>query len=1397
LTQPECSKADLPPLATYDKFEPYHRGGPLEHSFYDDINLFERSLFGVSYAVGPVELQYDESYAESSSSYASNVAGNFTFKAYSFVNGLQLGLPVVDGSSVRDGTFRYSLGNPQQAEAGWDYSFRTLTESGRYVLVEFTGGQRVLDDTLLSIRYDLTASASYPWVLLPTRAHFPDGEEAVIEWNAADSTASRAIPTRMTLSKNGLEIERVEFDWTTTAPYRLNRVRSLVGGASQYWRWVSLEYGTTALQPLVKLVRVTLGGTSSAPFAAGIVRSGLVFAYQVAGTKDIISGISNFQGKTLKTFLFSSGQAVPTGPIRTLYTGLRLGTSGQQATTFGYTPSINLQDRLVSITRPQVPNDALTVRLHGTRGSSVEERRASCPAPLRLVEFLQAGPLAGLVNRETLRPSCSTPLIIDYRYGTTGSIEEVVMSGRDSSGALVSRTTTMRSEKRTDPNGLRRLLLTEKTDALGNTTRWSYDSNARIRSEEYVPDGIQSDIAYTYWDSGQRHVRSARFLDANGREDTVEYDQRGFLIRETAAKGTSLEASSTWAYDSAFRPEVYTDVRGKTTRFSYLPDGRLQSGVTSAPSGLSRVSTTIQYHADFPQEVTREENRVRESGGEVTSWMEWNYVPNLPLVYQTRMGGDGVAQPITLLEAQYDPATLRLQRMCQYKSPSSNEGCDSFSYYPSGSGLKTGLLQKIDVAGGSAAGGLRKTFLYDTFSDYLGTTWDDGVEVKTLTEELDDFGQVARVFVNPGEGINEERLTYSFDRNNKLTRQQRYFGGVLISDVQAGYDDNGRSYRPTFVTESVSGSQSIFYYNDSLKRLTGQETFTSGGLRATALSIDAGNLDVLDRPWFIEKFLDGRGQSALAYTYDRKGDVRTVRDELGNLMEFEYDSFGRSISGQTELVSSAQSYAVIGSSVLNTLVTSNRVSNPALEQTQETVSAVDALGRIVRVEDVNNGTRVENSFNARGFTTSQVYTLADASTRSFNYGFDALGRMVSASLNGGNLLGRTFSGLGRLLATRDARQNQTSFQYDRLGRTSHITYPDGSQSRLISATNFYPPQPNGAVFRANYVDRGGATVTTEVNSLGKIVRMQSTGGSLENASTDFVYSGHRLSSLSQTSPRGSSALTVGYDGAGRATSERTQVWSSLQNLDFTLSREFDQLGRVVGHLYPDGMWSYAYYERDSLGRIIRIWFNGSPVAEYNYDGPVLTGVALGDVARTFTYDADHGQVSEVLDRVGASTLTQLRLEYDSKGRISSRTDRGVRRGNLPQLSESLAYSNDDYLSVYSFSSPLFGTGSRSYMPQPDAILGAVSPSVDSMFQLPARFTYDNYGNPRTESSYGRSFQWTRSGLRRLSAPEVTADFVQDALRRTVWISKTLPLFTRDIFQVREEGMVLVQEEVNR
>lgn len=1389
----------LPPLPTFDEFEPHSLDAPISHLVYDDVNLFTRSLFGASYVVGPLEFQYDESYAESSSTYLGNLLGNFTFKSYTFVDGVTIGLPVLDGTIVRDGVFRYALGALQNPESGWDYQFRALAKSGRYVAVYFTGGGVALDDSMLQIRYELAPVPAFPWIQRPVRAKFPDGEDATIEWNDTLFSATRFTPARITLRKQGNEIEKIEFDWNTSTPTRVTRVRSTIAGAAQPWRSLGIEYETTVLQPLARLARVTLGGDSIAPFGAGIVRTGVRFGYQVAGTKDIVTSLQNFQGKTLKTYFVSSGVATAGGPTRTLYTGTRQGTTQQLPTQFGYTPSSAGIDRYVTITRPQLPNDPLTVRLDSQTGSSMEERRASCPDPLHLVETYTGGPFQGLVQRETLRATCTEPVVISYQYTSAGVIEYMYLTAIDSSGALTTHTVRLRTENHTDANGLRKSVLTESTDAMGNLTQWTYDFNGKALSERYVPDGIQSNITYTYWDAEQRHVRTVRFTDAGGRVDEEEYDQRGFSTAVRSAVGSTLQVATTTSYDSALRPDTVLDTRGKTHRFTYLPDGRLQSVVTTAPGGQSQVSSTFQYNPDFPQEQSRLDTVVREPGGQFTSTLEWLFVPNLPLISQVRASGDGIAQPLLLTDLLYDLPTLRLQRSCEYKSASSTEGCNYFYYYPTASGYKTGLLQRVDIAGGIGAGGYTKNYLYDSVSDYYGTNYDDGIEDKTTVEELDGFGLLRQVLVNPGEGVDEEQLNFTFDANKKLIRQSRSIGGVLLSDVQATFDDDGRSDRVVQIAEPVSGAVSVFQYNDALKRLTDQASYSTAGLLRSSLSFDRGSFDLFDRPRITQTFDDGRGYSNQVLTVNNVGDLTSYRNDLSGLLEYSYDSFGRLQQQQSPLATTTRTYSISGSSFVATDTNSNRTTDSSLRFTHQWKTFSDAFGRAVHTEDVTGGAQTDYYFNARGFLDRSVFSFPDAPSRTYRNTFDALGRSVGFLLNGEALVSRSFSGLGRLLSLSDASYNETSYLYDRLGRTRQISYPDGSAQTLLSATRFYPRRANGAVFRSVYRDRSGAQVTTEVSPYGQMLLTQSSGGELPAQSVTATYNGHRLTSMSQSNSLESSQLSVGYDSYGRATSERTTVTSSAAALDYTVRRGFDNLGQLTSYTYPDSASTIVTYIRDAFGRIDQVLVNGGLVADYSYDGPVLTQLNLGDVTRTFTYDSTSGAPSNIVDRHSSDILTNVAYEYDSQYRQTSRIDSGLRRGSTSGLSESFVYDSDDMLSRYDFASPVFGSGNRSYLPSLDGLLYAVSSSVNEMFELPTRFAYDSYGNPTSEYAAGRQFSWTKSGIRRLtnSGLGLSADFLQDALNRTVWFRKRLPSFTRDTLQVRESGMVLFQNEVNR
>ena len=323
-----------------------------------------------------------------------------------------------------------------------------------------------------------------------------------------------------------------------------------------------------------------------------------------------------------------------------------------------------------------------------------------------------------------------------------------------------------------------------------------------------------------------------------------------------------------------------------------------------------------------------------------------------------------------------------------------------------------------------------------------------------------------------------------------------------------------------------------------------------------------------------------------------------------------------------------------GRSIVREYVYENNVRQTRMDFTHDT------FGNIVEIHEFYAN-------NATAFTQTQItYSLGT---------LPSLIRRTDVRNADGTLVGNidrqfTYDTMWRPLTETDPNGYRTLFQYDRLGRITRITLPNGG-----FATYAYDDQRNTLTHRTVL----GATYTYQYSGLGKLVSV--TVGGVEIL-RNIYDTRMRISETRNAQRINSSQRTVfTYDVFHRVTQRR-----SLSPTGVELSREstafsdvFDAEGnrRITTTVTGTGSTTgnaptiQTFVQYDRFGRRTQEGTTGGRITTFTHDlaGRVVTEQSLG-VNNTFTYNV-HG-VTSVRNILGHTSQNA----YDMMGRIVSSTD---------------------------------------------------------------------------------------------------------------------------------------------
>jgi RHS repeat-associated protein len=680
------------------------------------------------------------------------------------------------------------------------------------------------------------------------------------------------------------------------------------------------------------------------------------------------------------------------------------------------------------------------------------------------------------------------------------------------------------------------------TDALGDTTTNSYDSNGNLVATTDPSGGVTS---FTYDASGS----PASITDANGGTTSFQYDGAGHLLQQT-------------------------DALGHVTSYTYDADGNqlTRTATLTTPGGVRTLVTSTTYDAqghvltetDAEGNVTTNQY---DAAGQLTATID-------PLGNKTSYVYDDRGEQIettnpdgTTTQTQYDAAGHvtaqidELGRKTQFVYDAL--GRKVKTTYPDGTSTSTQYDAAGEVTAQADERGNQTSFQYDAAGNQTAVT--DALADQTtsaydaanrLVSETDSLGHTTRFVLDPAgrtvetdyadgskssvtldaggrvtartdqDGITTHyqydalgHLTAVVDALNQQTKYAYDEAGDLVSQTDANghvtsyaYDGLGRrtatvlplGQRSTtaydgdgnvMATTDFNGA-TIKYQYDSRNRLTRKlypdgtsvtYTYTPDGQRATVT--------------------DGRGVTQ--YAYDQRDRLLSRTDPDGTQISYTYDAAGNRTSVTTPAGTTAYTF-----DALNRLSTVT-VNPVAVGPNVMTHYAYDAAGNLTHTA-LANGTSETRQYDSQnrlvflendgpsGVISSYRYTLdADGNRtkvvedtgRTVQYAYDALFRLIGESItdptNGNRSIDYAYDAVGNRLSMNDSAHGVTTYTYDandRLltealgGQVTQYTYDaDGNTlSQFVSATDqtVYHWSADGRMTGADVTSAGGTTHET-------------------------------------------------------------------------------------------------------------------------------------------------------------------------------------------------------------------------------------------------------------------------------------------------------------------------------
>ncbi|MDV6013814.1 LamG-like jellyroll fold domain-containing protein, partial [Haloechinothrix sp. LS1_15] len=720
--------------------------------------------------------------------------------------------------------------------------------------------------------------------------------------------------------------------------------------------------------------------------------------------------------------------------------------------------------------------------------------------------------------------------------------------------------------------------LAEVTDAMGNTTAYSYYNDGLLATEHLLD----------YEDPATGETRDFQ-VAAYG------YTRDGQVNTEITGDG---RYTTEIGYDPGGRADRITDYDGdeelRTTRKNLNAVDDIL--VEATFDGDGNLLEHIEYERDPVGRVTRES--VAEGADLLHTEIERDE-RGLRLAVTDPRGADGADAADYTVEFAYDRFGRQIREIAPPVEVES-EGDEPERTRPV---TETGYNTFGDVVADVDPNGNVTRYDYDragrlvseTRPDYTPPGADEPITA-TTTREYDDAGRVVAEVDAAG-----HETTYGYDELGHLRRVTDppsvtgQAGGTTI----ANYTATGLR----LLVSDPTGAQTHATYDGFGRQITEtvverqpQERYLTTEFTYDELGNPASETDPLGRTTTLEhndlgdpvSITDPAGVETTA-TYDGVGRPVELHDPAGTTTRLEYDLAGRVLSETDvdsdgeKLASRSFDYDGAGNRVAATDELGNTttyefdahdqlrsITRPVDDDTSIASGyGYDVAGNITRATDGNGNTTVF-TVNSWGLPESTIEPATDetpeVADRSYTVSYTARGNVDTLAKPGGVEISNTYDPLGNVTTqTAEGAEAETpdrEFAYDEAGRTVRASAP--------GEDNVYDYDDRG-----NLISAEGPSGVTEFawDDAGYLIQATTEAGR-----ADYSYdTTGRLATADD--PVSGAAASYGYDDAGRV--------STIDYGGVTRSHAYDEAGRLVADEFTTGegeVGSIAY-GYDEAGRL--------------------------------------------------------------------------------------------------------------------------------------------------------------------------------------------------------------------
>ena len=869
----------------------------------------------------------------------------------------------------------------------------------------------------------------------------------------------------------------------------------------------------------------------------------------------------------------------------------------------------------------------------------------------------------------------------------------------------------------------------------GYGTEYTYNL-ANLLVTQIDPVAKKRELSFSLKNEYDAMGRKILQTNADGVKTLYTYDNAGNILSVSIKKNqaSNTQKLQTSTYDLIGRMLTQTDAKGNTTTYQYNGLGKVSKAVT--PSDSTIASNTIIYQYDVMGNLKYQQ----DSLGKVNLYTYDNQGRQLT---NTQKKLDNT-QAITV-SASYDINGNK----CTQTDGNGNVQTNTYDVM---NRLKT--VQK-------AVNGVIKTTTYGydangnqiTATDWLGNTITNIYDaLNRIVEKRDPYTTIQKLEYNKNSLQSKSidalgnATEYLYDENNRLVTTIDPEGHVTsqaydnVGNITTKKDGNGTATTYKYdelgrLTAVINAKSEITSYSYDLNGNMLTQTDGKGNTTAYEYNVankltkkidHGGRISVNGEYKYIAAKLD-------TYTYNADGNIASMTDKNGKLIQYTYDIHGRLIS------------KAIGSSIISYTYDNNGNQLTITDSTGTTVRTYDEQNRVLTKtvpkfgittytydNAEGNGLYSETTTDFKNNLTKKVYdkagrlyqVIADGKTTAYEYYGN--GSRKSVTYNDGAKEEYTYykNGLNKTLVNKKATGliiDSYSYTYDRANNQTSKTdskgvtnYAYDSLNRLVKTT-----EPSGKETSYTF-DKAGNRLT-ETIKLGT-----------SSVTTKYTYNEqNRL--MSTACQSGSQTVTdkYRYDNNGNTISKTSETVKPIDSaveskatvfkagqsptgdntcFDEITLYDFDVWNQLIKTTVKDKKISYSYngegyrvskdingqttnylYEADKV--ILETDEANNQIAKNIYGLNLLTRTA-GNDTMNYMYNG-HADVTALLNQDGIVTATYY---YDAFGNILEQT------GNANNSITYAGYQYDGETGLYYLNARMYDPKIARFL-QEDTYLG--------------------------------------------------------------------------------------------